>query len=128
MPWPTKRARIVSKFGKHKHPDLPEVIIDNKGVDFRCEKGSNARAVFAGKVTKIFVMPRYYKVIMVKHGNYYTIYSHIKDVFVKEGDMVSLKQNLGTIWTDSNTGETILHFELRKNAVPQNPKKWILKR
>ncbi len=128
LPWPTKRARIVSRFGKHQHPDLPGVIIDNKGVDFRCEKGSTARAVFAGKVTKIFVMPRYYKVIMVKHGNYYTIYSHIKDEFVQEGDMVELKQSLGTVWTDSNTGETILHFELRKNAVPQNPQKWILKR
>ncbi len=128
LPWPTSRARIISKFGKHQHPDLPGIIVNNNGVDFRCEKGSVARAVFSGKVTRIFIMPRYYKVIMIKHGNYYTVYSHIKDVFVQEGDIVNLKQKLGTIWTDASSNETILHFEVRKVRVPQNPQKWLLKR
>ena len=128
LPWPTSRARIVSKFGKHQHPDMPGIIVNNKGLDFRCEKGSVTKAVFEGKVTRIFVMPRYYKVIMVRHGDYFTIYSNIKDVYVKEGDIVKLNQKLGTVWTDPNTEETILHFELRKEKVPQNPQKWILKR
>jgi len=128
LPWPTKRAHIVSKFGKHQHPDMPGIIVNNNGVDFRCEKGSIVKSVFEGKVTKIFVMPRYYKVIMVKHGNYFTIYSNIKDVFVQVGDIVKLNQKLGTVWTDPNTEETILHFELRKQKVPQNPQKWMLRR
>ncbi|MCK5846635.1 MAG: peptidoglycan DD-metalloendopeptidase family protein [Bacteroidales bacterium] len=127
LPWPTTRANIISKYGKHRHPDMPGIIVNNSGTDFRCEKGTTVKAVFEGKVTKIFVMPRYYKVIMVKHGAYLTVYSNIKDVFVQEGQMVKLKEKLGTVWTDPNSGETILHFELRKGAVPQNPSKWLLK-
>ncbi len=128
LPWPTRRANIVSKFGKHRHPDMPGIIVNNSGTDFRCEKGTTVNAIFEGKVTRIFVMPRYYKVIMVKHGNYFTIYSNINDVYVQEGQVVKLNEKLGSVWTDPNTEETILHFEVRKGKVPLDPIKWLLKR
>lgn len=127
LPWPTKRARIVSKFGKHNHPDIPGIIVNNSGVDFRCEKGSIARAVFAGEVTRVYKMPRHFYLVIIKHGNYYTVYNNIKEVYVQKGDKVTLKQSIGTVWTDPTTNETIMHFELRKDKVPQNPQTWILK-
>ncbi len=128
LPWPTKRARIVGKFGKHNNPDIPGEIINNTGIYFRCEKGSSARAVFAGEVTAVYNMPRHFNLVIIKHGDYFTVYNNIKNVLVQKGDMVTIKQTIGTVWTDPTTNETILYLQIRKDKVPQNPQKWILKR
>ncbi len=126
LPWPTQRGRITSHFGKHKHPQL-HVIIDNKGVDFRCEQGAIIRAVFSGTVVKVLKLPQY-KAVLIKHGKYYTVYNKMNDVFVKSGDKVSTKQKIGTVWTDKESGESVLHFELRNQINPQNPEKWLIHR
>jgi septal ring factor EnvC (AmiA/AmiB activator) len=126
LPWPSVRGQITSRFGKHPHPNL-HVTIDNKGVDIRCEKGAVARAVFDGKVASVIQLPKY-KAVLIQHGNYYTVYSNLTDVFVVEGDMVKTKQQLGMIGTDKDSGETILHFELwsATSNTPLNPESWIL--
>jgi len=126
LPWPMKRGAIISHFGKHNHPQL-HVTIDNKGVDFQCEQSTIARAVFAGKVARIIQMAKY-KAVLVKHGDYFTVYNKLGQVFVKEGDMLTTKQKIGVVITDKESGETVLHFELWKQLQPQNPEKWIIKR
>ena len=126
LPWPMKRGAIISHFGKHNHPQL-HVTIDNKGVDFQCEQSTIARAVFAGKVVKIIQMAKY-KAVIVKHGNYFTVYNKLNQVFVKEDDMLTTKQRIGVVMTDKDSGETVLHFELWKQMAPQNPEKWMIKR
>jgi len=126
LPWPMKRGAIISHFGKHNHPQL-HVTIDNKGVDFQCEQSTIARAVFAGKVARIIQMAKY-KAVLVKHGDYFTVYNKLGQVFVKEGDMLTTKQKIGVVMTDKESGETVLHFELWKQLHPQNPEKWIIKR
>ncbi|RLD45835.1 MAG: hypothetical protein DRI86_04895 [Bacteroidetes bacterium] len=126
LPWPMKRGAIISHFGKHNHPQL-HVTIDNKGVDFQCEQSTIARAVFAGKVARIIQMAKY-KAVLVKHGNYFTVYNKLGQIFVKEGDMLTTKQKIGVVMTDKDSGETVLHFELWKQLQPQNPEKWIIKR
>lgn len=126
LPWPIERGEITLRFGKRKHPDL-DLYIDNKGVDFRCEKGSSVRAVFKGKVTRVVQLPQF-KAILVKHGDYITVYSRLNQVFVKVGDEVTYKQKLGTLWTDNESGETVLHFELWHRANLKNPEKWLLRR
>ena len=126
LPWPMKRGAIISHFGKHNHPQL-HVTIDNKGVDFQCEQSTIARAVFAGKVARIIQMAKY-KAVLVKHGDYFTVYNKLDQVFVKEGDMLTTKQKIGVVMTDKESGETVLHFELWKQLQPQNPEKWIIKR
>ncbi len=124
LPWPTSRGQITSHYGKYNHPHL-HVIIDNKGVDFRCEKGAIIRAVFSGTVVKVLKLPQY-KAVLIKHGNYYTVYDKLSETFVKAGDKVTTKQNIGTVWTDRESGESILHFEVRKQITPQNPERWLI--
>jgi len=76
---------------------------------------------------KVIQLPRFYA-ILVKHGDYYTIYNKLSVVYVKEGDMVKTKQRLGTVWTNPENNETVLSFELRKLTKTQNPEKWLLSR
>ncbi|HHB51750.1 MAG TPA: hypothetical protein ENK75_01705 [Saprospiraceae bacterium] len=126
LPWPTQRGSITSHYGKYSHPQL-HVIIDNKGVDFRCEQGAIIRSVFDGTVVKVLKLPQY-KAVLIKHGDYYTVYNKMNDVFVKAGDKVTTKQKIGAVWTDKESGESVLHFELRKQMYPQNPEKWLIHR
>jgi septal ring factor EnvC (AmiA/AmiB activator) len=126
LPWPTERGTIITHFGKHRHPHL-NVTVDSKGVDFQCEKGSSARAVFEGEVKNVIDLPRY-RAILVQHGDYFTVYSKLEEVYVNVGDVVNTKQSLGKIWTDNDTGETILYFEIRQQVAPQNPETWIIRR
>ncbi len=126
LPWPTKRGNITSHFGKHNHPQL-HVVINNKGVDFSCEKGTTVSAVFDGEVVKVLQLPRY-KAVLLKHGDYFTVYNKLQQVFVTEGEMVKTNQNLGVVWTDSESGESVLHFELLKQINYQNPEKWLIRR
>jgi len=126
LPWPSERGVIVSRFGVSAHDQL-HVKVNNRGVDIRCEKGSSVRAVFAGKVVKVIQLPRF-KAVLVKHGEYYTVYNRLSTVYVHEGDMIKTKQKIGSVWVDTDSGETILHFELRKSKDAQNPEKWITPR
>ena len=125
LPWPSARGQITSRFGPHPHPTL-HVTVDNKGVDIRCEKGAMARAVFTGKVVSIIPLPKY-TAVLIQHGNYFTVYSNLVEVYVSEGEMVKTKQQIGLVGTDKDNGETILHFELWSSSTnaPQNPEKWI---
>jgi septal ring factor EnvC (AmiA/AmiB activator) len=126
LPWPSERGIIVSRFGVSDHGQL-HVKVNNRGVDIRCEKGSAARAVFSGVVVKVIQLPKY-KAVLVRHGDYYTVYNRLSAVYVHEGDKVQTKQKIGTVWTESDSGETILHFELRKSKDAQNPERWIAPR
>ena len=125
LPWPSARGQITSHFGKHPHHTL-HVTVDNKGVDIRCEKGAIARAVFTGKVVSIIPLPRF-TAVLVQHGNYFTVYSNLVEVYVSEGETVKTKQQIGLVGTDKDSGETILHFELWSSttSTPQNPERWI---
>ena len=124
LPWPSERGIITSKYGVHAHEQLNNVQVNNKGIDIRCEKGSSARAVFSGKVVKVIKLPQYYAVL-VSHGNYFTIYNRLSTVSVSTGDMLETKQRIGTVWTNTENGETILSFEVRKVKDTQNPEKWL---
>lgn len=126
LPWPSSRGIIVGRFGVSNHGQL-NVKVNNRGVDIRCEKGSTARVVFSGVVVKVIQLPKY-KAVLVKHGDYYTVYNRLSAVYVHEGDKLQTKQAIGKVWTDADNGETILHFELRKSKDAQNPEQWITPR
>ena len=123
LPWPVEGA-IVERFGKHKHPvyqnvDLPQ----NNGVTLAVKRGTQAKAVFNGKVTQIVVLPGYNQCVLVNHGEYFTLYSKLKSVSVKAGDKVTTGQVMGTV--DTIGGEDQFHFELWKGSTPQNPENWL---
>ena len=129
LPWPVNSGSITEKYGKNPHPTLNGVITNNNGIDISCSIGSNVRAVFGGEVSSIFSIQGAGKVIIVKHGNYRSVYSNIKDTYVKIGAKVITKQNIGSLIQEGNI--SICHFEIHQviNGVTQslNPSLWISK-
>ena len=129
LPWPVNSGSITEKYGKNPHPTLNGVITNNNGIDITCSIGSNVRAVFGGEVSSIFSIQGAGKVIIVKHGNYRSVYSNIKDTYVKIGAKVITKQNIGSLIQEGNI--SICHFEIHQvvDGVTQslNPSLWISK-
>jgi murein hydrolase activator len=125
LPWPTERGIVVRKFGTYAHPELKGITIVNNGVDIATVKGSKVRCVFEGEVRSVFSIPGMQKAVMVKHGNFFTVYTHIDQVLVNRGDKVKAKQDLGIIYTDADEGKTTLHFEVWQNSNNLNPELWL---
>ncbi len=122
LPWPVEGV-IVDRFGKHKHPVYENVEMQNDGVTLTVKRGAQAKVVFNGTVTRIFVMPGYNQCVLVSHGNYYTMYTMLKTVSVKLNQKVSTGDVIGTV--DTIGGEDQFHFELWKDVEPQNPESWL---
>jgi septal ring factor EnvC (AmiA/AmiB activator) len=127
LPFPmVGNYKIVGQFGEHQHPEWKHVRVYNKGIDIQTTSGTEARAVFNGEVTSIFVVPGYNPGVIVRHGNYRTVYVNLSEVYVKTGDKVSTGQKLGKIFTDTqNDNVTVLHFEIRKEKTELNPELWL---
>ena len=127
LPWPIEKGMISGHFGKQQHPIYSQVVMDNKGVYLQTTAGSKARAVYKGQVTSCFMVANTYAVI-VQHGNYRTVYSNLKSLSVKQGDMVETKQAIGTIFTDPEQDQkTELYFQIYKDREILNPELWIAK-
>lgn len=120
------KYRIVRGFGRQKHPQLEHVETDNSGIDIEALSSKSARAVFDGTVSATFRQPGYGTIVMIRHGNYLTIYANLDGINVKNGDKVKAGQTIGTILTDPDEeNRTILHFELRKERTKLNPSLWV---
>lgn len=120
------KYRIVRGFGRQKHPQLAHVETENSGIDIEAISSKQARAVFDGTVSATFKQPGYGTIVMIRHGNYLTIYANLDAISVKNGDKVRTGQTLGTIITDPDEdNRAILHFELRKERTKLNPVLWV---
>lgn len=130
LPWPISAGVITSHFGKHQHPTLEQVTVNNNGVDFTTEKNASANAVFGGTVSSVFTIPGAGQNIIITHGSYKTVYSGLADVSVKVGDKVTTRQKIGTVMFDGE--EYTLHFEVWKvgneGGNAQNPELWMKKK
>jgi septal ring factor EnvC (AmiA/AmiB activator) len=127
LPWPVVSGVITSKFGKHPHSVIKGVYINNNGVDIATPKGSSVRSIFDGEVRKVFKVPGYQNAVIIRHGSYLTTYTHLESVYVSEGDKVSARQNIGSVHTDSQGNETIVHFEIWYGQKKLNPEQWLAK-
>ena len=127
LPYPVAgRHTIVATFGEQQHQELKYVRTSNSGIDIQTSPGADARAVFNGEVTRVFVVPGYNNSVIVRHGNYWTVYSNLSQVYVKAGDRVSTRQAIGRIYSDPEDGNsTILHFQLWKEKTKLNPQPWL---
>ncbi|MBO5024684.1 MAG: peptidoglycan DD-metalloendopeptidase family protein [Bacteroidaceae bacterium] len=124
LPMPiTGSYSVVGHYGKYTVSGLRNVQLDNKGIDIRGQQGAAARAIFDGEVSSIFQYGTSY-IIMLRHGSYISVYSGLSSVNVKKGQKVSTKQTLGNIGKDAN-GNTVLHFQLRKESTRLNPELWV---
>jgi septal ring factor EnvC (AmiA/AmiB activator) len=125
LPWPVEKGTVYSGFGDQPHPIYKTLTVHNSGVDIATEDGSNARAVFGGIVTKVIVLSPVNKAVFIQHGDYFTVYQNLSSVNVSKGDKVSIKQNLGRIRTNGDSGKTILKFMILQNTTPNNPSSWL---
>ncbi|WP_194768229.1 murein hydrolase activator EnvC family protein [Tamlana sp. I1] len=127
LPWPVERGVVRLGYGTQRHPIDNSLTIKSNGVRIATAKGAKARAVFEGEVSEILRMKHVNPIVMIRHGNYLTIYKNLSTVYVKKGDKVTTKQEIGEIATNSSNGETILSFILSKGRETENPASWIYK-
>jgi len=126
LPWPVERGVITEKFGIHPHPVLRNVTVNSNGVNIATGGGSKARVVFNGEVSRVFGITGGNMAVIVRHGQYLTVYSNLVDVTVKKGDKITVRQNLGTVYTDPADGnKAILKFQIWKESTKLNPEEWL---
>lgn len=114
---------VVGHYGQYQVKGLRNVKLDNKGMDIKGKAGANARVIFDGEVSAVFQYNGLTNVL-VRHGSYISVYCNLSTVRVKKGSLVRARDVLGEIHTNAE-GETILHFQLRKETVKLNPELWI---
>ena len=124
LPWPVAKGAKVGDFGSYPHPDVPSVMIENRGIDILVEPNTSVRAIFQGEVTGVLDVLGT-KVLMIRHGEYLSVYQNLASVNVKKGDKVSTKQTIGTVAKSSTNNTYELHFEVWKNNTYLNPNQWL---
>lgn len=129
LPWPVKKGEITRGFGKQAHPVYSTVFTNNDGLDITTVKGSTVRSVYDGEVTSIVLIGGAGKAVIIKHGNYRTIYSNLQETYVVAGDKVTARQEIGALLVNPS-GTSVVHFEIRK-ITPEgtisivNPTYWL---
>lgn len=124
LPWPVEKGAISLGYGDQPHPVFKSLMIHNSGIEISTENGTSARAVFAGEVAQVQQITPLKKAVLIKHGDFFTIYQNLSSVNVQVGDKVSAKQTLGKIRTDAD-GRTVLKFLVSQNSVYFNPTSWL---
>ena len=120
LDWPVSSAVITGRYGKQKHPTNKAIEIENNGLDFRAEKGSPVKVIYGGKVVGYTEIPGNGKMIIIRHGTYYSVYSKLSEVLVQYGDLVKTGQTIAKINEE-------FHFEIWYGKEKQDPSKWLKK-
>lgn len=128
LPWPVEKGFISLGYGDQPHPLYPTVTVHNSGVEITTESGSNARAVFEGEVSSIMVLSPINRAVMIQHGDYFTVYQNLSQVYVNKGDKVTIKQSIGKVRTSGDTGKTVIKFLILQNTSNNNPEGWLQNR
>lgn len=121
----TASYRVIRRFGLQQHEDLSKVQTRNGGIDIQVAAGTSVVAVFDGVVSKVFSIPGYHNSVIIRHGNYLTVYANLINVSVTSGQKVSTGQRIGTVATDSETGQGLMQFQVWHERTKQNPQAWI---
>lgn len=127
LPWPVEKGYVTLGYGTQPSPINKTLTIKSNGVRLATEKGAKVMAVFNGEVTSVKKLKNANPLVVIRHGNYYTVYTNLLKVYVKEGDKVSTKQTIGEVFTNPANGETIFSFSIYKEGASQNPSGWIYK-
>ncbi len=125
LPWPVEKGFVSLPYGDQAHPQFPSLRVHNSGVEITTDQGASARAVFAGEVTNVMVLSPVNKAVMIQHGDYFTVYQNLSSVNVSKGDKVSVKQSIGKVRTNGETGRTVLKFTISQNTTYNNPSSWL---
>jgi len=125
LPWPVEKGVVKLRYGKQPHPVVKTVTIQSNGVRIATEEEAKVRSVYEGNVLAVQAIKRGNLTVLIQHGNFITVYKNLAKVYVKKGDKVKTKQDIGQVFTNSSNGETILSFSVFKEAKTQNPAEWI---
>lgn len=128
LPWPVEKGTITQNYGKNAHPTL-DVFTQNNGIDITAPKNANVRAVFDGEVTSVINISGAGKVVIIKHGDFRSVYSNLQDVYVTKGTRVDIKTPIGSLLPNQSGNVSVAHFEIHQvkgASVSQlNPNLWI---
>ena len=123
LPWPVEQGFVSEKFGINIHPVFKQVKLNNAGITITTSRNADVRAVFKGVVTEIMFIPGDNNVVIVRHGNYLTVYSNLVEIFIKKGDTVNVKQRIGKL---ASSGEnSTLNFQVWKDKDNMDPQLWL---
>lgn len=125
LPWPVTRGHVITEFGRHEHPSLKGVFTESNGLDIKTVSGAEARVVFDGVVVSTFFMPTTRHCVIVKHGEYFSVYSGLESVSVKSGQKVTTRQTMGKLFTDQEDDLTKVHIEIWQGKTKLNPRNWL---
>ena len=125
LPYPVEKGYVFLGYGDQTHPLFNTIKVHNSGVEITTDQGASARAVFGGEVSSVIVISPVNKAVMIQHGDYFTVYQNLSSVSVNKGDKVSIKQSIGKVRTNGETGKTILKFLILQNTTYNNPEGWL---
>lgn len=129
LPWPVERGTITEGYGRQAHAKLKDIYTNNNGIDISTHRSANVRAVFDGEVTSVLSIPGAGKIVIIKHGNYRTVYSNLQEVYVSVGTKVKTKQAIGSLLPIDGEALSVAHFEIHQVSNGQinrmNPSSWI---
>ncbi len=125
LPWPIERGVVTGFFGEHPHPVLRGIKIQNNGIDISTVENAEVRALFNGTVRQVLTVPGSNNVVLVRHGNFLTVYANLSHVYVRAGDEVTTKQLIGRVFTDNDDNNSILHLEIWEENVKLDPILWL---
>ena len=125
--WPVRSGFISNRFGEHPHPILKNIKVKNDGIDIQTNRSSKVHAIYTGKVSTVAFIPGMNNVIIINHGEYYTLYAKLKNLKVEKGDIIKEDEIIADLVTN-NDGITQLQFQIWKNNIKLNPENWIIKK
>ena len=125
LPWPTEQGVVTSTFGEHQHPVLKYVKVNNNGIDIMTCQNASVKAVFNGVVSKVLTIPNLNKVVMLRHGDYLTVYSNLDEVMVSSGQAVVTGQVIGKAHYDQDEGKSEINFQVWQAKTIMNPQDWL---
>lgn len=124
LPWPVASGFISQKFGLQNHPVLKGIVLQNEGVNIQTKENEKVKCVFEGEVSKVAFVPSIGSTVLIKHGEYFTVYAGLKEVYVKEGQKVIVDQEIGKVISNYE-GISELRFQIRKNTKALDPQTWL---
>lgn len=120
----TGAATIISQFGEVRDKKWRNVSTNSAGVDIQTQAGAEVRTIFNGEVSRIIVFPGYNNCVIIRHGDYFTFYGNVHQLYVKQGQQVTTGESIGKVFTDDK-GLSVLHFQIWKNQTKLNPALWL---
>lgn len=126
LPWPVAKGVICETYGEHEHPAIKGFMMFNNGLEICATKGTQARAVFEGEVTSIAVSPTGGKLVIIRHGEYLSVYCNLEDILVRTGQKVSVKQPIGTVQYNEDEDKTSMNLQIWKGQKTMDPSGWLM--